>query len=510
MTEPRLALGRAALGAADLTAVDIRDPFLATAVPMTVPRVEPAGAATAGVAAASVSRVLAALRASDAAAFALAAAGAGLVAGGLRGHSLGVDVLLGLLAVVVAVPGWLFGLRLARAYEPRYLFAGSAEVQRVAIAGAGAALVVTTLGWLVLDRREAPVVLAALATGIGLTVAGRWVVRMRVQRANRAGEVRIPVLVVGGPDEATALTDRVERNRYHGWRVTAACDVSGPGSPEQVVESVVRAADRGGASLVLLTPGAAASLASVTELQRALHAAGRDLALAPPMVEAIGPRVSVDSVCGLPVMRLSAPELSGPRRVLKDVADRVVAGAAVLTLLPVLAGIAVAIRLTSTGPALYRQRRVGRDGRLFTVLKFRSMHVDADARQAAVDVHNEGAGPLFKMRRDPRITWVGRWLRRTSLDELPQLVNVVLGDMSLVGPRPALPREVAAYDDVTRRRLLVRPGITGLWQIHGRSDLSWEETRRLDVRYVENWSLGFDLSILVRTVDAVLRGRGAY
>jgi exopolysaccharide biosynthesis polyprenyl glycosylphosphotransferase len=210
------------------------------------------------------------------------------------------------------------------------------------------------------------------------------------------------------------------------------------------------------------------------------------------------------------VVRLSAPELTGPRRALKDVADRAVAGVAVLLLLPVLAGIALVVRLTSPGPALYRQRRVGRDGRLFTVLKFRSMHVDADARQAAVDAENEGAGPLFKMKRDPRITGVGRWLRRTSLDELPQLVNVVLGDMSLVGPRPALPREVAAYDDVTRRRLLVRPGLTGLWQVHGRSDLSWEETRRLDVRYVENWSLGFDLSILVRTVDAVLRGRGAY
>ncbi|MGF1646682.1 MAG: sugar transferase [Kineosporiaceae bacterium] len=509
MTEPRLAFGATVLGAADLTAVDLRDPFLTASAPVTAPRVEPGGRAAAA-AAASVSRVLATMRASDAAAFALAAGGAGLVAGSLRGHSLGVDVLLGLLAVIVTVPAWLTGLRLARAYEPRHLFAGSAEVQRVATAGSGAALVVTALGWLVLERREAPVVLAALAVGVGLTVAGRWVIRMRVQRANRAGAVRTPVLVVGGHEDTAVLTARVERNRYHGWRVTATCDVSGPGSPEQVVESVVRAADRAGASLVLLAPAAAASLGSVTELQRALHAGGRELALAPPMVEAIGPRVSVTSVCGLPVVRLSAPELAGPRRVIKDVADRVAAGVAVLVLLPALLGVALAVRLSSPGPALYRQRRVGRDGRLFTVLKFRSMHADADARQAAVDTLNEGAGPLFKLRRDPRITRVGHWLRRTSLDELPQLVNVALGDMSLVGPRPALPREVAAYDEVTRRRLLVRPGLTGLWQIHGRSDLSWEETRRLDVRYVENWSLGFDLSILVRTVDAVLRGRGAY
>jgi exopolysaccharide biosynthesis polyprenyl glycosylphosphotransferase len=507
MTEPSLALGPTALGAAELTRVDLRDPFLTAPAA----RVGPVtGSATAASAAASVTRVLAALRTSDAAAFAVAAGGAGLLAGALRGHSLGVDVLLGLVAVMVAVPAWLWSLRLARAYEPRYLFAGSAEIQRVAIAGAAAALVATAGGWLALDRREAPVVLGALAVGIGLTVAGRWVIRMRVQRANRAGEVRTAVLVVGGERESTTLTARIERNRYHGWQVAAACDVAGPGSPEQVVESVVRAADRAGASLVLLAPGAATALASVAELQRALHAAGRDLALAPPMVEAVGPRVSVGSVCGLPVVRLSPPEFTGPRRVLKDLADRVVAGAAVLVLLPAFVAVGLAVRLTSPGPALYRQKRVGRDGRLFTVLKFRSMYVDADARQADVDTRNEGAGPLFKMKRDPRITRVGRWLRRTSMDELPQLVNVALGDMSLVGPRPALPREVAAYDDLTRRRLLVRPGLTGLWQIHGRSDLSWEETRRLDVRYVENWSLGFDLSILVRTVDAVLRGRGAY
>jgi exopolysaccharide biosynthesis polyprenyl glycosylphosphotransferase len=502
MTEPSLAWGAPAI-----TPADIRDSFVGTPPVLSLVDRSSTGIDEAG---AAVARVLSALRMSDAAAIGLAAGGAAAVASAVRGHSLAFDLLVALLAVLVAVPGWWAALRLARAYEPRFLFAGSAEIHRVGIAGAGVALLVTAAGWLVLDRSEGPIVITALAGAVGLTLAGRWVVRMRVQRANRAGVVRTRVLVVGEDHESSSLVARLERNRYHGWQVSGNCSIVGAGSPEQVVESVVRAADRAGATLVLLTPGAGAAIGSVAPLQRALHGFGRDLAMAPPMVEAIGPRVSVDSVCGLPVVRLSSPELSGPRRSLKAFADRAVAGLALLLLSPLLVGIAAAIRVTSSGPALYRQRRVGRNGTVFTLVKFRSMYTDADARQAAVDAFNEGAGPLFKMKRDPRITKVGRWLRRTSLDELPQLVNVLLGDMSLVGPRPALPREVNAYDEVTRRRLMVRPGLTGLWQIHGRSDLSWEESKRLDVRYVENWSLGFDMSILMRTVDAVLRGRGAY
>lgn len=500
MTERSLTLGPAALRGP-------RVPGLA--LPERALTWQPGGPAAVE-AARAVSRVLSAVRTSDALAVGLAAGGVAALVSTLRGHTPAVDGLAALVAALLAVPAWWAALRLARAYEPRHLFAGSAEIHRVGIAGAGVALLVTSLGWLALERDEAPLVLSGVAAGVGLTVAGRWVVRMRVQQANRAGVIRTRVLVVGDRPRSMDLVARLERNRYHGWCVTGDCDISSAGSPELVVATVMGEAERAGASLVLVTPGAAAQVGSITELQRALHGTGRDLALAPPMVEAIGPRVSVDSVCGLPVVRLSAPELSGPRRLLKSVADRGAAATALLLLTPVLLVLAAAVRVTSAGPAVYRQQRVGRDGRLFTIWKFRTMYLDADERQAAVDALNEGSGPLFKVRRDPRITVVGRWLRRTSLDELPQLVNVLTGDMSIVGPRPALPREVAAYDDTTRRRLMVRPGITGLWQIHGRSDLSWEETRRLDVRYVENWSLGFDMSILVRTVDAVLRGRGAY
>ncbi|WP_324276033.1 exopolysaccharide biosynthesis polyprenyl glycosylphosphotransferase [Blastococcus brunescens] len=190
--------------------------------------------------------------------------------------------------------------------------------------------------------------------------------------------------------------------------------------------------------------------------------------------------------------------------------DRVVAGAALFVLSPVLTGIALAVRFGSAGPVLYRQERVGLNGQPFTMLKFRSMVVDADRQVDELRDANISDGPLFKMREDPRVTSVGRWLRRLSLDELPQLINVLGGSMSLVGPRPPLPVEVARYDSSVSRRLLVKPGLTGLWQVSGRSDLPWEEAVRLDLRYVENWSLATDLLIMGKTARAVLSKSGAY
>jgi len=191
------------------------------------------------------------------------------------------------------------------------------------------------------------------------------------------------------------------------------------------------------------------------------------------------------------------------------VVNVVVAAVIVLLVLPVLLAVAIAVKLDG-GPVLFRQERVGLGGRSFRMMKFRSMVVDAEARLAALHAANEGAGPLFKMRHDPRVTRVGRTLRKYSLDELPQLFNVLGGSMALVGPRPALRREVAAYCAVAARRLEVKPGLTGLWQVSGRSDLSWTESIALDARYVEAWSPWLDLRILARTAGAVLRGGGAY
>jgi lipopolysaccharide/colanic/teichoic acid biosynthesis glycosyltransferase len=184
--------------------------------------------------------------------------------------------------------------------------------------------------------------------------------------------------------------------------------------------------------------------------------------------------------------------------------------AALVLLSPLLLAFAAAIRLSDRGPALFTQTRVGKHGEAFRIYKFRTMVVDAEARLAELRTHNEHDGVLFKMRRDPRITAIGAYLRKYSIDELPQLINVVRGEMSLVGPRPALPDETARYADHVRRRLVVKPGLTGMWQVNGRSDLSWEESVRLDLRYVENWSFALDLQILWKTIAVLLRGSGAY
>jgi exopolysaccharide biosynthesis polyprenyl glycosylphosphotransferase len=239
-----------------------------------------------------------------------------------------------------------------------------------------------------------------------------------------------------------------------------------------------------------------------------LEGTGLELLVAPGLVEVAGPRLHIRPFDGLPLLSVEQPRFSGWRRVVKGGIDRSLALVALVVLLPVLGALALAVR--ASGPVLYRQQRVGLGGQEFTMLKFRSMVVGADQQVAGLSDGNDADGLLFKMRADPRVTPVGRWLRRLSLDELPQLVNVLRGDMSLVGPRPPLPREVAQYDTSVSRRLLVKPGLTGLWQISGRSDLPWEEAVRLDLRYVENWSLAMDVQILWKTARAVVSASGAY
>jgi len=241
-----------------------------------------------------------------------------------------------------------------------------------------------------------------------------------------------------------------------------------------------------------------------------LEGTGVELLVAPGLMEVAGPRLHVRPFIGLPLLRVQQPEFTGARRIVKAILDRTVALIGVMILSPLLLLIALCVRFTSPGTALFRQRRVGRDGEPFTVIKFRTMVEDAESQQLSLTIEDEGAGPLFKLRKDPRVTRVGVVLRRFSLDELPQLFNVLGGSMSLVGPRPPLPTEVSTYAEHVNRRLLVKPGLTGLWQISGRSDLTWEESVRLDLRYVENWSLSLDLLILWKTVFAVVRFRGAY
>jgi exopolysaccharide biosynthesis polyprenyl glycosylphosphotransferase len=241
-----------------------------------------------------------------------------------------------------------------------------------------------------------------------------------------------------------------------------------------------------------------------------LEGSDTGLLLTPELTDVAGPRVNVRPVGDLSLLQVSEPKFSGASRFLKSAFDRSVAALALLALSPVLLCIAVLIKLDSRGTVFFRQTRSGLSGKPFSIYKFRSMVPAAEDLLIDLTDQNEGKGTLFKIHRDPRVTRVGRVMRRLSLDELPQLWNVVRGHMSLVGPRPPLPSEVERYADDTRRRLLVKPGLTGLWQVSGRSDLSWEESVRLDLYYVENWSFVLDLMILARTVFAVAAGRGAY
>jgi exopolysaccharide biosynthesis polyprenyl glycosylphosphotransferase len=249
---------------------------------------------------------------------------------------------------------------------------------------------------------------------------------------------------------------------------------------------------------------------AMRRLSWTLERTGTDLVVSTALLDVAGPRTTIRPVDGLPMLHVEHAELSGSRRILKGLFDRVVAMLALVVAGPLMLVLAALVRRDTPGSAFFRQVRVGKDGKEFVLYKLRTMYADAERHQEQLNEQNELDGVLFKMRQDPRVTPLGRTLRRFSLDELPQLLNVVRGQMSLVGPRPPLPIEVAQYPEDVRRRLVVKPGLTGLWQVSGRSDLSWEDSVRLDLRYVENWSLTFDLVILLRTVTALVRTSGAY
>ncbi len=250
--------------------------------------------------------------------------------------------------------------------------------------------------------------------------------------------------------------------------------------------------------------------ATVRRIAWSLESSTVELAVAPALTEIAGPRIHIRQLAGLPLLHVAVPQYEGSKQAAKAVFDVTTAVVLSILLSPVLLVLALIVRFSSRGPVIFKQERVGLNGRTFRMLKFRTMVDGAEDRLDELMPLNEGSGPLFKVRDDPRVTRVGRILRRYSLDELPQLWNVIRGDMSIVGPRPPLPSEVERYEPEVRRRLLVKPGVTGPWQISGRSDLSWAEGVRLDLFYVENWSLMGDLLMIWRTLRVVLRRHGAY
>ncbi|WP_344857523.1 sugar transferase [Planomonospora alba] len=409
---------------------------------------------------------------------------------------------------------WVCVVALNRAYEARLIGLGPEEFQRVLQCGfmVTAALAVGAYATKT-DVARGYVVLAVPLCTV-LTLLARYGLRRSLHRRRARGACMRRVVAAGHRAAVAELVERLRRERYHGMEVVGVCVPRGGGAEVAGVPVL------GGLSDVPLVVGQAEADtvavlacpemdgAALRRLAWRLEKTCTDLVVAPALMEVAGPRTSIRPVAGLPLLHVDHPELAGLRRVLKSLFDRAGAGLLLVAGLPLLLALALAVRMSGPGPVLFRQTRVGRDGAEFTIYKFRTMVTDAERRKIAL-VSDDG-GVLFKIRHDPRVTPLGAWLRRHSLDELPQLINVLRGDMSLVGPRPPLPEEVARYGDDVRRRLLVRPGMTGLWQVSGRSDLSWEESVTLDLRYVENWSLMLDLQILWKTWSAVARGAGAY
>ena len=408
-------------------------------------------------------------------------------------------------AVAVLLGCWAACLTLARASEAPIVGSRAACLARVLRAGGALALAGSALSLVPGASLATGQAFAAAITCVALSCAIRAVLQVRQSDGGR-------VLVVGGPAERQHAVAALERRAGPALEVNSICVQldSGVGSPGEIsvpFQEVPAHAQRIGAHSVVVIPGPGLDPVRLRRLLWLMEDARLPCFVGTGLLGVAAARLATSDVGGLPLVRVHAANRSGPAWVLVEWADRCIAAVALALLLPLLLLLGVVIRRDSPGPAIYRQARVGRDGRIFTIFKLRTM---TDERLVETRLENDCDGVLFKMRRDPRITPLGSRLRKYSLDELPQLANVVLGQMRLVGPRPALPAEVAAYDEDARRRLAVRPGITGLWQVSGRSDLTWEETVRLDLHYVDNWSPWLDLLILGRTVGAVLGHRGAY
>ena len=420
---------------------------------------------------------------------------------------------------------WVCLVAMNRAYEGRYVGVGSAEFQRIFHAFLYCVAVVAFTSFAAHADLARGFVLVALPAALGLDLLLRYAARKWLHRQRTAGRALTAVLVVGDPSAIADFSTLVRRDQYAGMRVVGACvpsevvvDPATVALLERLqipllgdIDSVRTAVDFSGTDTVAVVSSGAIGPEKLRWISWQLEGSSTDLVVSPGLIEVAGPRLHIQPVAGLPLLHVEEPEFSGFRRVLKSGFDRTVALLALVLLLPVLIVIAAAIRLTSSGPAFFRQTRVGRNGSTFTMIKFRSMYTDAEDRLAdLLGESQHGDGVLFKMRNDPRVTRIGNVLRKFSLDELPQLINVLNGTMSLVGPRPPLPREVERYEDHVLRRLLVKPGVTGLWQVSGRSELAWDESVRLDLRYVENWSIAGDMLILWKTLFTVVRGTGAY
>ena len=418
---------------------------------------------------------------------------------------------------------WMIGLAVMRTRDPKILDSGAAQYQAVARAS------FYVFGWIAIFAVVLQIwpsrVLVGFAgiVGVLLLFLTRRMWRWWVMKRRSHGELTANVLMIGGVRSAKTMMQRFGSDAGYGLRVVGVWVPDRVASPDErfrVGELDVQVL---GTESDLNTALAIAAIDTVVvtdtehlghdgmrELAWALEGRDVDLLVAPNVVDVAGPRVHLEAHGNMPLIYLSGPRYSRARSLQRVIFDRGFAALVLIAASPVLLLSVLAIRLTSKGPVFYRSERIGEHGVPFQMYKLRTMIRGADQVREELAKHNMASGPLFKMQNDPRVTSVGRILRRYSIDELPQFVNVLKGDMSIVGPRPPLRVEVDAYDETIRRRLLIKQGVTGLWQVSGRSDLSWEDSVRLDLDYVENWSMLRDLQIILRTLRAVLASHGAY
>lgn len=421
-----------------------------------------------------------------------------------------------------AVAGlWLLGLAAYRSRDSRVLGMGSEEYRRVATASLITFGVLSMLSEVLVVGVEQGFIVLAYSAGLAGLLCGRLALRGWLARQRTKGLCLSRVVVVGEQDDVEYVIGQIRKKSAGAYSVVGAALVSEQASSSLIVDgqqipvisdlqALIPALKSIGPDAVIVAGPVPGGSDFVRDLGWRLEESGAELVLTTGLTNIGAPRIYVRPVEGLPLMHIDSPRYSGPEHVVKRFLDVVLSGCALVVLIPVFATLAWVITRDSRGPAIFRQERVGHGGQTFIMYKFRSMVQTAESDLADLVSRNEGAGLLFKLREDPRVTKVGTWLRRYSLDELPQLWNIFKGDMSLVGPRPPLQTEVAAYESDVHRRLYVKPGLTGMWQINGRSELSWKESVRLDLYYVENWSLAGDLLIMLQTVRVLVKPHGAY
>lgn len=410
-------------------------------------------------------------------------------------------------------PLWIVMLVLVGAYDTRVLGLGLSEYGRLIKSALWMVAIVSLVSFLGKFDTSRAYVLIAIPLGLLGLLIERWLWRRWILHQRNRGKELQPTIVVGDPDERGRIADALDDRPWAGYRVVGTMRGPVTDQPTDVdlwIDELLRVVDEKRASCIALTSSTNIGSADVRELSWRIEGRGIDLLISSSYGAITGPRLSLRVATGLPFMHLDEVGLSATERGLKRLLDVVGAGVLVVVLSPVLLLIALLILITSGRPVLFIQQRAGFQGEFFNVLKFRTMVPDADDRRDELRSVQVDQAPTLKLKADPRVTPLGRFLRRWSLDELPQLFNVLGGSMSLVGPRPHPIDDVERYREGDTRRLLAKPGMTGMWQVAGRSDLSWKDAVELDLIYIENWSLLGDLTILARTLQAVVSRRGAY